>query len=77
MPMPPKRNPPDQQPAATTPTFRGPTSSSHLPAMAAESPRNTIATVNTHTTLFKVQSSAALVTTPTRLIKTGLNRLHA
>jgi len=57
--------------------MRGPTFSNHLPATAADKPRKTIATVKIHTTLFKDQSSAALVTTPSRLINDGLNKLQA
>ena len=63
--------------ADTVPTMRGPTFSSHLPPTAAANPRNTIATVKIQTTLFNVQSSAALVTTPRRFINAGLNRLQA
>ena len=50
MPKPPTINPPPHRHAAVTPTQRGPTSSSHLPAIAAAKPRNTMATENIQTT---------------------------
>ena len=72
MPSPPIRYPPPQQSAATVPTLRGPTSSSHLPAIAADRPRKTIATVKIQTTSESRQSSAAGVTTPNTRISAGL-----
>jgi hypothetical protein len=69
--------PPPHKHAAVTPTHLGPTSSSHFPAIAAAKPRQTIATENIHIILLKFQSSAELVTTPSSLIKAGLNILQA
>ena len=48
-----------------------------FPATAAERPRETIATVKIQVTCVRVQSSAALATTPRTLINGGLKTLHA
>ena len=77
IPKPPTINPPPHKHAAVTPTQRGPTSSNHLPAIAAAKPKNTIATEKIHITLLNVQSSAEPETTPNSFIKAGLNILHA
>ena len=45
--------------------------------MEAAKPSATIATENIHTTELKDQSSAALTTTPSSLIRGGLNTLQA
>ena len=64
------------QTGGVTPTVRGPTLSSHFPASAAARPRNTMATEKTHTTDLMLQSSAALVTTPSSLVRAGLKMLQ-
>ena len=73
MPRAPQTKPPPQSRAATTPTMRGPTASSHLPAKAAARPRQTMATEKIHTTELKLQSSAAGATTPSARVRAGLN----
>lgn len=63
--------------AAVTPTHLGPTRSNHLPATAAASPRNTIATENIQTTELNDQSLAEAPTTPSSRMSAGLKILHA
>ena len=71
------RKPPPQAAAAMVPTTRGPISSSHRPAKAADRPRQTIATMNTRTTAWRVQSSPELSTTPLRRVSDALKMLQA
>src|SRR5215216_3905031 len=52
-------NPPDQQKAATTPAFRGPTRSSQAPKSAAEEPRKTKKRVNIQPRVLIFQSPGA------------------
>jgi len=70
IPRPPTIKPPPQQAAATVPTIRGPTCSSHLPAKAAESSRKTSAMVNIQATCTTVQYSA-LNLTAQRTLRSG------
>lgn len=77
MPSAPTRKPPPQQQAAASPTARGPTRSSQRPPNAAESPRQTIATVKTQTTCERLQSPPALTTTPSIRVSGALKMLQA
>jgi len=61
-------NPPPKQQAATNMALRGPTSSSHLPAKAAASPRNTMAMLNIHPSVGRSQSPGADWVTPIRRV---------
>ena len=76
-PVPPMARPPPQQTLESKPTARGPTSSSHFPATAAERPRNTIAVENTGTTDERLQSADDAATTPSSRVKGSLNRDQA
>src|ERR1700674_623911 len=71
------RKPLPQQQAATTPPLRGPARSSHRPAIAADSPSQTIASVKIHWSSVNVQSPGPDCVMPTARLSGILNTLNA
>src|SRR5690242_11638314 len=70
-------NPPPKHTAETNIALRGPTRSSHGPNSAAESPRNTIAMLNTQPIVLNFQSPVADFVTPSECDRGRLNTLKA
>jgi hypothetical protein len=70
-------NPPPKQTADTNIAERGPTRSTHAPNVAAERPRNTMATLNTHPIVLSFQSPGAESVPPMRCESGRLNTLKA
>src|SRR4051812_45417579 len=70
-------NPPAKQHADVNIARRGPTRSSHAPNTAADSPRKTIAVLNTQPTVLSFQSLGAESVIPFRCVSGRLNTLNA
>ena len=75
--MEPNKKPPPHNVAAMQPTNRGPTSSNHFPAIAADRPKHTIDVEKIGTTACNDQSLALEQITPSSLVKGSLNNDHA
>src|SRR4051812_12879055 len=70
-------NPPPKHTADANIAARGPTRSSQAPNVAAESPRKTIATLNTQPIVLSFQFPDAVSLPPTRRANGRLNTLNA